>query len=477
MNAKQLSSLLCELGENSDVTSDTQIEMNQRFESLRNYGLLPRGRENRGNILTNEEIINTILSLAATKPAWAGHVALFLKKLKPVGKIVNIFGNVMTLTEALSNVLIDKSLREAIVTVRLSTSEIGINSNGMATITYQYNSEYQQLSFVPILVTPSIQNEEQSFNSELRYASVNRELVFNQYFFLKLVKEIDKYRMCPLPLSEDSSEYDNEEIERARRLRLGVTECSNFLNIGVDNQVRWPPKETLIKFEQYRLVLMPKTSQNTQSIHIDLHAHKLSIEQAMTVINRFLSLLTWCDDQFAIAQSGWSGNRAPVAVPKRNLGFAIASDWIFNRNIPSTKEARCALALYREARNAEQNFMVSFAVLNYYKIIEIHHPGKIASKKWVADNLPTVIDNTHDKENIKKFLETCGNEKPEDYIYLACRVAVAHASRDRLSDPDEASELNRLYNAAAVMRYLARYFIMTELEITEFSCIPVVKSV
>jgi hypothetical protein len=31
-------------------------------------------------------------------------------------------------------------------------------------------------------------------------------------------------------------------------------------------------------------------------------------------------------------------------------------------------DARRALALYREARNAEQNYLVSYAVLNYYKI-------------------------------------------------------------------------------------------------------------
>jgi hypothetical protein len=187
----------------------------------------------------------------------------------------------------------------------------------------------------------------------------------------------------------------------------------------------------------------------------------------MTLINRFLSVLTWCDDQFAIAQDGWAGNPIPVAVPQRNLAFATTHQWIFQRNIPESEEARRALALYREARNAEQNFMISYAVLNYYKIIEIHHHGWPASTEWVADNLPAILDDRHDQHGIQKFLEACGEEKPEMYIYAACRVAVAHVSPNRPSDPDDAGELRRLHNAADVMRRLARRFITVELGISD----------
>src|SRR3546814_14544575 len=78
------------------------------------------------------------------------------------------------------------------------------------------------------------------------------------------------------------------------------------------------------------------------------------MEEARTVINRFLSLMTWCDDQYAIAQDGWSGNPVPVAVPKRNLAFTTTYHWVFNRDIPVSEDVLRALALYREGRNAEQ---------------------------------------------------------------------------------------------------------------------------
>jgi len=107
--------------------------------------------------------------------------------------------------------------------------------------------------------------------------------------------------------------------------------------------------------------------------------------------------------------------------------------------------------------------MVSYAVLNYYKIIEIHHQGWPESTKWVAADLPAILNDRRDQHGIEPFLAACGDEAPETYIYAACRVAVAHASRDRVSDPDEAGELRRLHNAADIMRRLARRFIIHEL--------------
>lgn len=395
-------------------------------------------------------------------------MATILARLKPVAGRTDAFGGAATLTDALSKVLADKSTRKSIIAVRLSVAEAGTNSHGQATITYEHDDARRQLSFVRDEAVSLLQpGAEKSFDAELRNAPASRDLVFNRHFFERLVERIDTARAYPSPPIDDGSEYDKEDAERERRLRLGATPSSSFLNIGVDNQVTWPKQETLIKFDRYKFVLMPKTAQHVQSIHVDLHANELSMEEAITVINRFLSLLTWCDDQFAVAQGGWSGNPVPVAVEKRDLAFATSLYWVFDRDIPTSKEARRALALYREARNAEQNFMVSYAVLNYYKIIEIHHSGWRASTKWVAENLSAVLSDPNNRESISTFLAACGDEKPEMYVYAACRVAVAHASPTRPSDPDEFSELRRLHNAASIMRRLARRFIVVELGVSE----------
>jgi hypothetical protein len=468
MLAKQLSHILIELCRSSDVTKDTLADMDLRFDSLRSFGRLPQGRENRGRALTNEQIVAAVLGLVAAQPRWAGHVATIIAKLKPVGANTDTFGGAVTLTDALSQLLSDKSVRGSVVAVRVSVAEAGTNSHGLAVITYEREAARRQLSFVREEAVSLLQpGAETKFDPELRNAPISRELVFNRRFFERLAQAIDEARAHPTPPIGDGSEYDKDDAERARRERLAATPSSQFLNIGVDNQVTWPRNETLVEFDRYKFVLMPKTAQHVQSIHVDLHANKLSMEEAMTIINRFLSLLTWCDDQYAIAQGGWSGNPVPVAVPKRDLAFTTAYDWVFNRDIPDSDEVRRALALYREARNAEQNFMISYAVLNYYKIIEIRHHGWPASTKWVADNLPVVLGDANDQEGITKFLAACGKENPEMYIYAACRVAVAHVSPNRPSDPDDLVELRRLHNAADVMRRLARRFIRVELGVLE----------
>jgi len=470
MLAKRLSNILFELCHGSDVATESLSDMEQRFKSLRDHGLLPRGQKNRHRQLTNEQIIATLLGLVTTKPSWAGHAARILVRLEPVGGSADFFGKAVTLSNALCNILADESASDSIVAVRLSIAEAGINSHGSAVIIYEQNHSRHYLSFVSSLAVSLLQKRaEQTFDPELRHAPLSREIVFNRYFFKRLSHLVKGARANPSPIIVDSSEYDEEEAKHERYLRLGVTPSSLFLNIGVDTMVFWPPEEKLIKFGKYKFVLMPKTKKHTQSIHIDLHSNELNLEEAGTIINRFLSLLTWCDDQFAIRQDRWYGSPNPVPVSKRNLAFAIEYHWVFDRDFPKSEEINRALALYREARNAEQNFMVSYAVLNYYKIVEIRYPKNPKTKKWIAQNFQTIKGRNQDDYNMVEFLKTCNKQKknPEEYIYKACRIAVAHVREKNPSDPDSTMELSRLYTAAGVMRLLARYFICEELKVSE----------
>ena len=66
-----------------------------------------------------------------------------------------------------------------------------------------------------------------------------------------------------------------------------------------------------------------------------------------------------------------------------------------------------------------------------------------------------------------QFFKDCGSEAPEDYIYTACRVAVAHASVKRPSDADDMAEIARLHSASYVLRRLARLIVSQELGVSE----------
>lgn len=468
MFAKNLEALLSELCEKSDVSPGHPKDIAVRFDALRGCSLLPRGRKYRGKILTVNQIAAAIFSLASSEPGWAGHAGIILSNLRPVGGPDASFLGSVNLLQAIEFLLSDSNARSRVIGLSISLAEVAINSHGIATLSCVIDGVWHQTNYVRKEAVSLLQpGAEREFDAEERRSPVSRETTFNRAFFDRIALEMERARAFPVLPEGDGSEYDAEEAKEERYRKLGVQAGSRFLNIGVDNQVTWPMQEMLVKFDRYQFVLMPKTRENVQSIHVDLTVNRLSDREAMTVINRFLSVMTWCNDQYAVAQGGWSGNPVPVPVSKRNLAFTTAHHWVFDRQIPSSEEACRALGLYREARNAEQNFLVSHAVLNYYKIIEVRYPKTQKVAKWIRRTFPVIRANSIHSDIVARFLEACGDETPEEYIYQACRVAVAHASVRRPSDPDDAQEIGRLHTASDVMRVLARHLIATELGVSD----------
>jgi hypothetical protein len=470
MYAKNLAHFLALLCERSDVSHGTPQEFDERFKSMRNYGRLPPGRERREEKLSNKHIAAAVFGLAATRPNWAGHVAKVLEGLRPVGGTEASFFAAETLSDAVAVLLANKDARKRFIRLTVTAAETGVNSNGGAELVYEREGEKRRAYFVPraavSLLSPGRELGFDPDRDRLN-APAMREMSFNRTFFERLAQECEMATRFPALPEGDGSEYDAEEAERERYRKLAVRNGSRFLNIGVDNQVTWPKEEKLVKFDRYHLVLMPKTRDNVQSVHIDLTANRLGDDEAITVINRFLSVMTWCDDNYAIAQHGWSGNSVPVPVPKRDLAFTTAYDYIFDRKIPDSEEARRALALYREARNAQQNAFISYAVLNYYKIIEIRNHTKEAVRRWFRTHFEVLRTESKGDDDVGSFLALCGQEPPHEYIHNSCRIAVAHAGKHSKSDPDDALEIVRLHTAASVMHLLARRFIEQEFAISD----------
>jgi hypothetical protein len=141
---------------------------------------------------------------------------------------------------------------------------------------------------------------------------------------------------------------------------------------------------------------------------------------------------------------------------------------LFDRKIPETDEARRALALYREGRNAEENFLVSYAVLSFFKIIEIVYTNEGEATAWLKHNF-AAASVTIPSEVLARFNAERAQVAPEDHINRAYRIAVAHASprKTQASDPDDASELRRLHTAAEILRPIARYLMINELRISD----------
>ena len=386
MYASNLQELLFYCSEHSDMSPQAFAEFKQRFDTLRSYGHLPKGRDQRRQLLTPTQIASAILGLVPTQPAWAGHGATVLKSLSPVGGPNGSFYNTASLIEAIALALTNVQARNSLIVARIVVGQTGINSNGGAIFTYDHEGVRKQAFFMPPMAT-SLAREgvELSFDFEKRLSSAaSREMRFGRPFFERIARAIEAAARNPDEPAGDGSEYDDEEAKQALWKKLGVTARSRFMNVAADNHVTWPPDPTLVKFDGYHFVLMPRTMEHVQSVHIDLVGNKLNDTEATSVIRRFLSLMAWCDDSFATLGFGWSGNPVPAPVRKPELAFRTTSHYIFDRKLPSTPKARRALALYREALNAEHSGLISYAVLNYYKVIELTQHDRGATKKMVS---------------------------------------------------------------------------------------------
>ncbi len=406
MYAKNLERILGLLCEHDDISHSLPDEYAERFKSLRGSALLPRGRERREERLSFRQVAAALFGLVPSRPSWAALGAIILSDLRPVGGIGASFFEAETLSGAVQLLLSEEVARKSFIRLTVTVAETGTNSNGGAVLRYESNGERRQVFFVPKLAVSLL--------------APGREVGFDP----------EKHR----------------------------------LNAAVAREIK---EEKIVKFDRYTLVLFPKTEDHVQSVHMDLMANRLDHPEAMTVINRFLSIMVWCDDNFAIAEDGWSGNPVPVPVPKPDLAFTTAYDYVFDRKLPASEDAMRALALYREARNAQQNAFVSYAVLNFYKIVEMRNHGKETVRSWFRENFEALRQANVEADEIKRFLDLCKGEPPHKYIHDSCRLAVAHAGKRSKSDPDDANEILRLHTAASVMHLLARRFIKNEFVISD----------
>jgi hypothetical protein len=98
--AKNLEYLFAEFCQRSDLSADSRSEFSDRFEALRGFGKLPRGRNNRDRRLSTTQIAAAVFGLVPTNPRWAGHAAVLLADLRPIGGIAATFRGSATLTQA-----------------------------------------------------------------------------------------------------------------------------------------------------------------------------------------------------------------------------------------------------------------------------------------------------------------------------------------------------------------------------------------
>ncbi len=181
MYARNLERILARLCVKSDPSHAVIAqEYEDRFNSLRGYGRLPRGREQREQKLSNKEIASAIFGLVAQRPSWAGHVAIILESLCPVGGTNASFFDAATLGEAVQILLTSEEARKSLVRLSLTASETGVSSNGGAELIYEADGAKRHVHFVHKMVISLAQpGAENGFDPDRRLlAPVTREMTF-----------------------------------------------------------------------------------------------------------------------------------------------------------------------------------------------------------------------------------------------------------------------------------------------------------
>ncbi len=429
----------------------------KRFESLRGYGQLPRGREKAAQRLTNKEIQRAVLGYVPTLSGWAGHVALIMCDLRPVGGVSASFTEAASLIEAMVGLLSKDENCNALVSLTLSIARIPGNDEYQAKLLFEEGGRRKITSYVSKYAsTLAATGAEKDFDHDRPLSTNTRQLVLNREFFHSLKRDVDLSRHLDRPLETDWREYETEKERNAFHKRLGAHRGSTFLNLGVDTTVTWPKEPTRVTFGGHQFVLFPKTKENSHSISIDLNGERIKAEDARTLLSRFLSVLSWCDDRHAILRSGWSGNPIPVPVPRRDMASSTMMTWMFYRSIPEDEVLLNCLSYYREGLNAAEAEIPSQEVLSFFKVFEMRSDGPEV-RLWIAEEFDEACKNVQ-PNILTRFDEDRQGKAVEKYVW-ECRVAAAHASKKFKSDTDMTSETRRLFVAAEIVRALARHSI------------------
>lgn len=227
---------------------------------------------------------------------------------------------------------------------------------------------------------------------------------------------------------------------------------ANWLNLPVMGHAIWPIEDTTISFSGCEIHIKPASRDTEQSLHVDLSKH--SEIDAHTAINRFLSVLSWCDKvpvRVMWERGGWSGSQEPVAIPRdssRTIGSCICKQYPFFRSLEQNSKAQLALALFREALNS---ISIPGKFLGFFKIL---------NTKWndrnIVNGIQDMLKRLTDEDALArvKALEAKSIDIPS-YLYKEGRCAIAHAFQDPLVDPDDWDDSFRIASDIPLIRALA----------------------
>lgn len=247
---------------------------------------------------------------------------------------------------------------------------------------------------------------------------------------------------------------------------------TSWCRFGVSGDIAWPLKQADVKFGEWDLLAFPSTKDHEPSLQIELQRNQTDEVEARTICNQLLSICSWCVDAPATLMDGDCGSPIARPISRDRRSDHLTSDlkiWPYYR-APLTDDAQLlAVALYREARCLESHASIPYAALAYFKILEIRQDGR-GRKRWMERRFKQGIEQDEfDDFYLRYILKAAEDQElePASYLYKNCRLAVAHATRAPIINPDDAQQVRDLSACTPILRTLARRYICNDLGVAE----------
>jgi hypothetical protein len=185
-----------------------EAEMVQRFQTLRDWRMLPQSRGRNAEHLTVDQVVSGLLSIAAERPSFAGLAVKTLRSLRPVGRPANAFAGAETLGQAFAAALEDQALLGTVQEIRLSDSEFYTNAPGRAAISHVRGGEEFTSFYVPQTAHSLFQpGKEETYDPRDAIRPIVREIIIFPRLLTQIMREIretEKHRR----LLEDIAETE-----------------------------------------------------------------------------------------------------------------------------------------------------------------------------------------------------------------------------------------------------------------------------
>ena len=454
----------------------TPGEMTQRFQKLRDAGVLPKSRGEHAVPLRTIEIASALLGVVPEKPGYAGLKGKALANLRPVGGSRASFRDAPTLGEAVSKA-IDQP--QGFIELEVLDGEFGVNSYGYAALHHDHGTAH----FVHYTALSLLQERaEETFNPHnmIRDKLIQRKVTFNAQLFTKLSRcivdtrshreHVERLRALAGDSGKTFAASTDTKKERLHSSRLHPMQ---LLSIAVHSSVGLERDEYYFLYKNMQLKFVPQWKKGDSDIMTARFSTRDTLVVAYKLMTEFLSVFAFEMDAALIPSPG-------IVTPTNFPLDIFTGGWVEKRKVPVSEllseflyippvrrdDQAALLRLYRVARAAGD---VYAGVLFFWHVLVYPEKDDQKAVDWIdhtrkaappeLNHVIAIVDRV-----LANPLFTPGASLGASlgaYIKNGVRHAIAHIVRNKPNarnlDLDNLDEVRHLSDVQTILRYYAHY--------------------